>query len=49
VGKEKGKEKKQTSEKPISLYPMKPEEALRKLLQIHPPYKKRKKPKRDRA
>lgn len=38
--KKKGK-RKVTYEKPISLYPLKPEEALRKLLQTPPEKKKR--------
>jgi hypothetical protein len=40
TGKKKGKRKK-TYEKPISLYPLKPEEVLKKFLQIPPEKKKR--------
>jgi hypothetical protein len=37
-------EKKTTNEKTISLYPLKPEDALKKLLQTVPPPKKKKRP-----
>jgi hypothetical protein len=36
-------EKKTTNEKPLSLYPLKTEDALKKLLQIPPPKKKEQK------
>jgi hypothetical protein len=34
-------EKKTTNEKPVSLHPLKTEEALRRLLEIKPPKKKK--------
>ena len=34
--------RKSTNEKPISLYPLTPEEALKKILTIKPPQKKKK-------
>jgi len=37
------KEKAKTNEKPVSLYPLSPEEALRALLKIRAPEKQRKK------
>jgi hypothetical protein len=55
MAKETGKKKeeagrKSTSEKPISLYPLTPEEALKNLLQIPPPSKRKKrKPTRSSA
>ena len=39
----KNKKNKTTSEKPISLHPLKPEEALKALLDTKPPKKKKKK------
>jgi hypothetical protein len=41
MDKKKG-EKKTTNEKPLSLYPLKTEDALKKLLQVSPPPKKKK-------
>jgi hypothetical protein len=38
---EKKDEQKVTNEKPISLYPLQPEEAIKKLLQITPSKKKK--------
>jgi hypothetical protein len=39
-------EKKTTNEKPLSLYPLKPEDALKKFLQIPPPKKSKAKTKK---
>ncbi|MBX2991377.1 MAG: hypothetical protein KF749_09420 [Bacteroidetes bacterium] len=48
--KKEAENKKHTNEKPVSLYPLEPEEAIRRLLQVKPQAKKKKrKPMRSRA
>jgi len=45
----KTRNKKTTYEKPISLYPLEPEKALKKLLEVSPPKKGKKKRKPTRS